>query len=237
MGRAAAAGRGAGGARRWLPWLGLCFWAAGAAAARGTRGAQRAGWGWDGGRRPIGTRTDGLGFPSCVLHLSARAERKGWLSGGGPPRGPLSASHPKFAISCNPTGCWDRWAPTLPRFSSFAPFSEPSPIAADWSPPLSSLQSRSLESTPLPSEASPFSGGHPEGCPRAPGEKGPGTGRLGRVGLNGDRAFSLWGAAPRLRSAKLHSPWATAALGRGQHWAIFREGRRVPGKAACAGRA
>lgn len=42
MGRAAAAGRGAGGARRWLPWLGLCFWAAGAAAARGKRGAERA---------------------------------------------------------------------------------------------------------------------------------------------------------------------------------------------------
>nr|XP_023486266.1 netrin receptor UNC5D isoform X6 [Equus caballus] len=36
MGRAATAGGGAGGARRWLPWLGLCFWAAGAAAARGT---------------------------------------------------------------------------------------------------------------------------------------------------------------------------------------------------------
>nr|KAF6375724.1 unc-5 netrin receptor D [Pipistrellus kuhlii] len=45
MGRAAAAGEGAGGARRglpwlqwlpWLPWLGMCFWAAGAAAARGT---------------------------------------------------------------------------------------------------------------------------------------------------------------------------------------------------------
>ncbi|XP_057159414.1 netrin receptor UNC5D isoform X2 [Ursus arctos] len=36
MGRAAAAGGGAGGARVWLPWLGLCFWAAGAAAARGT---------------------------------------------------------------------------------------------------------------------------------------------------------------------------------------------------------
>ncbi|KAM5264523.1 netrin receptor UNC5D isoform 3-T3 [Ctenodactylus gundi] len=36
MGREAAAGGGAGGARRWLPWLGLCFWAAGAAAARGT---------------------------------------------------------------------------------------------------------------------------------------------------------------------------------------------------------
>ncbi|KAM8784761.1 netrin receptor UNC5D isoform 3-T3 [Rhynchonycteris naso] len=36
MGRAAAAGGGAGGARRWLAWLGLCFWAAGAAAARGT---------------------------------------------------------------------------------------------------------------------------------------------------------------------------------------------------------
>ncbi|XP_045316922.1 netrin receptor UNC5D isoform X9 [Leopardus geoffroyi] len=35
MGRAAAAGGGAGGARRWLSWLGLCFWAAGAAAARG----------------------------------------------------------------------------------------------------------------------------------------------------------------------------------------------------------
>ncbi|KAM5275794.1 netrin receptor UNC5D isoform 7-T7 [Hipposideros larvatus] len=36
MGRAAAAGEGAGGALRWFPWLGLCFWAAGAAAARGT---------------------------------------------------------------------------------------------------------------------------------------------------------------------------------------------------------
>ncbi|XP_054556849.1 netrin receptor UNC5D isoform X13 [Talpa occidentalis] len=36
MGRAAAAGGRAGGARGWLPWLGLCLWAAGAAAARGT---------------------------------------------------------------------------------------------------------------------------------------------------------------------------------------------------------
>ncbi|XP_058438311.1 netrin receptor UNC5D isoform X7 [Marmota monax] len=35
MGRASAAVSG-GGARRWLSWLGLCFWAAGAAAARGT---------------------------------------------------------------------------------------------------------------------------------------------------------------------------------------------------------
>ncbi|XP_076708612.1 netrin receptor UNC5D isoform X6 [Callospermophilus lateralis] len=35
MGRASAA-VGGGGARRWLSWLGLCFWAAGAAAARGT---------------------------------------------------------------------------------------------------------------------------------------------------------------------------------------------------------
>uniref|UniRef100_A0A2K5DYG0 Netrin receptor UNC5 n=2 Tax=Aotus nancymaae TaxID=37293 RepID=A0A2K5DYG0_AOTNA len=36
MGRAAAPGGGGGGTPRWLPWLGLCFWAAGAAAARGT---------------------------------------------------------------------------------------------------------------------------------------------------------------------------------------------------------
>ncbi|XP_017391755.1 netrin receptor UNC5D isoform X6 [Cebus imitator] len=36
MGRAAALGGGGGGAPRWLPWLGLCFWAAGAAAGRGT---------------------------------------------------------------------------------------------------------------------------------------------------------------------------------------------------------
>ncbi|XP_009211136.2 netrin receptor UNC5D isoform X6 [Papio anubis] len=36
MGRAAATGGGCRGARRWLWWLGLCFWAAGAAAARGT---------------------------------------------------------------------------------------------------------------------------------------------------------------------------------------------------------
>ncbi|XP_051689958.1 netrin receptor UNC5D isoform X7 [Oryctolagus cuniculus] len=35
MGRSAAAGGGGAGARRWLQWLGLCFWAAGAAAARG----------------------------------------------------------------------------------------------------------------------------------------------------------------------------------------------------------
>ncbi|XP_053434648.1 netrin receptor UNC5D isoform X4 [Nycticebus coucang] len=36
MGTAAAAGgSGGGGTRRWLQWLGLCFWAAGAAAARG----------------------------------------------------------------------------------------------------------------------------------------------------------------------------------------------------------
>uniref|UniRef100_A0A8C9IEQ0 Netrin receptor UNC5 n=1 Tax=Piliocolobus tephrosceles TaxID=591936 RepID=A0A8C9IEQ0_9PRIM len=35
MGRAAPTGGDGRGARRWLPWLGLCFWAAGAAAARG----------------------------------------------------------------------------------------------------------------------------------------------------------------------------------------------------------
>ncbi|XP_045677345.1 netrin receptor UNC5D isoform X3 [Phyllostomus hastatus] len=38
MGRAATAGGGAEGVRWWLPWLGLCFWAAGAAAAA-ARGA------------------------------------------------------------------------------------------------------------------------------------------------------------------------------------------------------
>ncbi|KAF6085170.1 unc-5 netrin receptor D [Phyllostomus discolor] len=38
MGRAATASGGAGGVRWWLPWLGLCFWAAGAAAAA-ARGA------------------------------------------------------------------------------------------------------------------------------------------------------------------------------------------------------
>ncbi|XP_069341359.1 netrin receptor UNC5D isoform X2 [Eulemur rufifrons] len=36
MGTAVAAGGGGGGARRWIQWLGLCLWAAGAAAARGT---------------------------------------------------------------------------------------------------------------------------------------------------------------------------------------------------------
>ncbi|XP_062069070.1 netrin receptor UNC5D isoform X2 [Lepus europaeus] len=35
MGRSAVAGGGGAGARQWLQWLGLCFWAAGAAAARG----------------------------------------------------------------------------------------------------------------------------------------------------------------------------------------------------------
>lgn len=42
MGRAAVAGGGAGGAHWWLPWLGLCFWATGAAAARGKRWAKQA---------------------------------------------------------------------------------------------------------------------------------------------------------------------------------------------------
>lgn len=35
MERSAAAGGASARARRWIPWLGLCFWAAGAAAARG----------------------------------------------------------------------------------------------------------------------------------------------------------------------------------------------------------
>lgn len=38
------------GARRWLSWLGLCFWAAGAAAARGKRWVDGGAWrGADGG--------------------------------------------------------------------------------------------------------------------------------------------------------------------------------------------
>lgn len=77
----AAAGGGCG-ARRWLPWLGLCFWAAGAAAARGKRwvdgGAQRS------GPRRSGTRTFGVGRPSCAC-FSPRAERDSVGTGGGAP--------------------------------------------------------------------------------------------------------------------------------------------------------
>lgn len=56
------------GARRWLPWLGLFFWAAGAAAARGKR--------WvDSGAR--GERDSHLrrGFPKLFWLLSARVAR------------------------------------------------------------------------------------------------------------------------------------------------------------------
>lgn len=60
------------GARRWLLCLGLCFWAAGAAAARGKRwvddGAQGEA---DGGGS--GTLTFGVGFSSCAC-FSPRAE-------------------------------------------------------------------------------------------------------------------------------------------------------------------
>lgn len=92
MGRAAAAGEGAGGARRWLPWLGLCFWAAGAAAARGKRWAERA--------AGLGARREGAGqterdphLPRWLPKLSPAPLRApspaGWESGGGPQRGPL----------------------------------------------------------------------------------------------------------------------------------------------------
>lgn len=91
MGTAAAGGGGCG-ARRWLPWLGLCFWAAGAAAARGKRwvdrGAQRS------GRRRSGTRTFGVGFPSCAC-FSPRAERDSVGTGWRSSRGPLP-SHPSL---------------------------------------------------------------------------------------------------------------------------------------------
>lgn len=63
------------GARRWLPWLGLCFWAAGAAAARGKR------WVHSGAR---GERTEEerdshlrRGLPKLCWLLSARLARLG----------------------------------------------------------------------------------------------------------------------------------------------------------------
>lgn len=59
------------GARWWLPWLGLCFWAAGAAAARGKRWVDSGARG--SGQRRSGTLTFGMGFPSCAC-FSPRAE-------------------------------------------------------------------------------------------------------------------------------------------------------------------
>lgn len=94
------------GARRWLPWLGLCFWAAGAAAARGKR--------WvDGGAR--GERTEEerdshlwRELSKLCLLLSARGARLGGnrveeLQG-------TTVFQSKFAICSNPTGCSD-WGP------------------------------------------------------------------------------------------------------------------------------
>lgn len=60
------------GARRWLPWLGLCFWAAGAAAARGKRWVD---CGTRGGERTEEERDSHLrrGLPKLCLLLSARS--------------------------------------------------------------------------------------------------------------------------------------------------------------------
>lgn len=43
--------------------------------------------------------------------------------------------------------------------------------------------------------------------------EGRGDGSLCRVGLNGEGAFSLWGATPKLKSAELGNPRATPTRG------------------------
>lgn len=156
MRRAAAARGDAGGARRWLPWLGLCFWAAGAAAARGKRGVEREAE--PGARRPSGTRTYGVGFPSCALHLSARSAQRG-----GTRAEDLRGDH------CLPPQVRDQPQPyrllgpgPLPFFSSRRLLYFPSPPQLlQTGVPTSSLQSRSPQSSLLPSVARSFTGGRP----------------------------------------------------------------------------
>lgn len=79
----AAAGGGCG-ARRWLPWLGLCFWAAGAAAARGklpVDGGVRAEKRTEEERDPHLRR----GLPKLCLLLSRVRSATRWKPGGGAP--------------------------------------------------------------------------------------------------------------------------------------------------------
>lgn len=56
--------------------------------------------------RPSGTRAHGAGFPSCALHLCERGPHRVGI--GRRTSEGTAASHPKFAISRNPTGCCDR---------------------------------------------------------------------------------------------------------------------------------
>lgn len=157
MGRAAVAGGGAGGAHWWLPWLGLCFWATGATAARGKRRAKRAGG--LGARRGEGRQQDQAGpTPPALASQVApctsprtQPNRVGISAG-------TTAFHPKFAIIRNPTGCCDR-APTLysPRLLHFPIH----PQLLQTGVPTSSLQSRSPPFSPLPSKGRSFMGGRP----------------------------------------------------------------------------
>lgn len=175
MGRAAAAGEGAGGARRWLPWLGLCFWAAGAAAARGKRWAERA--------AGLGARREGAGqterdphLPRWLPKLSPAPLRApspaGWESGGGPQRGPLLPTpslRPGVILQVAVTG-------PLPLTLPARSISQALPNCCRLEYPPFCLQSRCPPFSPLPSKARSLLGGRPSWCPRVPGKRGLVTG-------------------------------------------------------------
>lgn len=110
MGRAATASGGAEAARWWLPWLGLCFCAAGAAAAaaRGKRWAKQA--------AGLGARRGGSRKTERDLHLwhwlpkLSPAPLRTEPQLGGNPAEDLRGDHclpPQVCYRLIPTGCYD----------------------------------------------------------------------------------------------------------------------------------
>lgn len=238
MGGAAAAGRGAGRARRWLPWLGLCFWAAGAAAARGKRGAERAAepGGDRGGTRPIGPSPMALAFQVApCTSPRARSAR------GGPRVEDLRGDHclsPTPSLRSAAILQVVGTAGALRCLDSLRslPFLSPPQLLQTGVP--SSLYSSLVLSSPL--HFLPKRTRSRVGAPRGVREL---LGRRDRVlgdsvgGLEWrSRLFPLGNSTQvEVREARHASgdtnPRSWAALG------FLSRSRRVPGKAACAGRA
>lgn len=167
--------------------------------------------------------------PQVVPCTSPRAQPNGMALGRRTSEG-TTASHPKFAISRNPTGCCNRAPLTFPYSPRLLHFPSPSPLLQPGAP-TASLQSRSPLSSPIPSKERSFEGGGgvPGVMSQSSWGEGPDGGSLCRGGLNREGAFSLRGATPKLTSAKLDTPWGTLAGGASQHSAFFRGGR------VCAG--
>ena len=156
---------------------------------------------------------------------SPRAERSGVGLGRRTSEG-TTVSHPKFAISRSPTGCWDRGPyPSFPLVA-FAAFSEPSPVPADRSPHLSTPVSLPpVLFTSFRGEI--VHGWAPVGVSESSWGGAPGDESLCRVRLNGEGAFSLGEQHPG------SSPRSSTPLGRQQPEVLGGSGLSFEEAAVC----